>query len=160
VIPFVCGLIAVVAGNLPISVPGNLVAPPLLALIPIYFWCLVRPDLMTPAVTFIIGLAQDILCGGPPGVWTLCFVLTYAVIDRQRDSFAGLSGIGAVLGFAMAALMACVTAYAIVMVYYWRMPLVAPIISQFVITVLFYIPGAYLLGAIHRRLVGPLRGDI
>lgn len=158
-IPLVCGLLAVVAGNLPISLPDDLMAAPLLALIPVYFWCLVRPDLMTPAATFVIGVAQDILSGGPPGVWTLCFVLTYAVIDRQRDGFAGLSGVGAVLGFATAALMTCATAYAIVTVYYWRLPLAAPIISQFAITVLFYIPGAYMLGGIHRRLVGPRRGD-
>ena len=78
--------------------------PPLLALMPVYFWCLVRPDLMTPAAAFAIGLLQDMLSGGPPGVWTLSFVVTYAVIERQRDAFAGLSGLAAVLGFATAAL--------------------------------------------------------
>src|ERR1700679_3446240 len=85
-IPFVCGLLGVIIANLPISFLGGLVPAPLLALIPVYYWCLVRPDLMTPAAAFVIGMVEDILSGAPPGMWTLSFVLTYVVIDRQRDS--------------------------------------------------------------------------
>src|SRR5476649_1557441 len=107
-IPLLCGLFFVFIANIPISLLG--VPPPLLGLIPVYFWCLVRPDLMTPAATLAIGVFEDIMAGGPPGVWTLSFVLTYAVVARQRDSFAGLSGLGAVLGFATAACIACLAA--------------------------------------------------
>src|SRR6204780_4739813 len=96
-VPLLCGFLAVLISNLPVTLVGGLVPAPLLGLIPIYFWCLVRPDLMTPTATFVIGVLQDIMAGGPPGVWTLAFVLTYAVVARQRDSFAGLSGLGAVL---------------------------------------------------------------
>ena len=106
-VPFLCGVLGVILTNMPLSLGGGLVPAPLLGLIPIYFWCLMRPDLMTPAVTFAIGILQDILGGGPPGIWTLGFVLAYAVVSRQRDVFAGLSGPGAVLGFATAALITC-----------------------------------------------------
>ena len=41
-----------------------MVPAPLLALVPIYFWCLVRPDLMTPAAALMIGMAEDIMSGG------------------------------------------------------------------------------------------------
>jgi len=137
-----------------------LVPAPLLGLIPIYFWCLVRPDLMTPAATLLIGVLQDIVAGGPPGIWTLAFVVTFAVVERQRDSFAGLSGLGAVLGFATAVLIACAVAYLVTAVlYYGRMPPLGPMVGELVVTVLFYIPGAYVVGAIHRHLVGPLRSD-
>src|SRR5258708_21678523 len=108
-IPMLCGLLGVVIANIPISVLGGLVPPPLLALVPVYFWCLVRPDLMTPAVAFAIGLSEDVLSGGPPGVWTLAFVLTYALVARRRDSFAGLSGLAAVVGLAPAAPFSRVT---------------------------------------------------
>src|SRR5258707_424557 len=110
-IPMLCGLAGALIANIPISVLGGSVPAPLLALVPVYFWCLVRPDLMTPAVAFSIGFAEDVLSGGPPGVWTLAFVLTYALVARQRDSFAGLSGLAAVLGFAAAATIACIIAY-------------------------------------------------
>jgi rod shape-determining protein MreD len=157
--PLVCGLLAVLVSNLPVTLFGGLVPPPLLGLMPVYFWCLVRPDLMTPAATFAIGILQDVMAGGPPGIWTLAFVVTYAVIQHQRDAFAGLSGVAAVLGFATATLIACACAYFTIMLYYWHLPLVGASVGELVVTVLFYIPGAFVLGAIHRRLVGPLRSD-
>ena len=158
-VPLLCGLFAVLVANIPVTLVGGLVPAPLLGLIPIYFWCLVRPDLMTPAATFAIGILQDILAGGPPGVWTLAFVLTYAVVARQRDSFAGLPGLAAVLGFATAAGITCLSAYVTIALYFWLLPLLGPIVGELAITVLFYIPGAYVIGSIHRRLVGPLRTD-
>src|SRR5471030_2963078 len=84
--PLLCGLLAVILSNIPLTLMGGLVPAPLFGLVPIYYWCLVRPDLMTPAATFAIGILQDIMAGGPPGVWTLAFVVTYAVVARQRDS--------------------------------------------------------------------------
>jgi hypothetical protein len=39
------------------------------------------------------------------------------------------------------------------------MPQIAPIVAELAVTVLFYIPGALVVGVIHRRLVGPLRSD-
>ena len=158
-LPLLCGLLAVLVSNLPLSLSNGLVPAPLLGLVPVYFWCLVRPDLMTPAAVFFIGILEDIMAGGPPGVWTLSFVVTYAVIDRQRDAFAGLPGLGAVLGFATAALIACACAYFIIALYYWHLPLLAPIVAELAMTVVFFIPGAYVVGVIHRRLVGPLRSE-
>ncbi len=87
--------------------------PPLLALVPVYFWCLMRPDLMTPVVVLTIGFAEDVMSGGPPGVWTLSFVLTYGLVARYRENFAGLAGLAAVVGFAVAATFACAMAYSI-----------------------------------------------
>ena len=158
-VPFLCGLLAVMISNLPLSLTNGLIPAPLLVLVPIYFWCLVRPDLMTPAAVFGIGILQDIMAGGPPGIWTLSFVITYAVIDRQRDAFAGLPGLGAVLGFATAAFIACVSAYLIIALYYWQMPLISPIVAELAMTAVFYVPGAYAVGLIHRRMVGPLRSE-
>jgi rod shape-determining protein MreD len=158
-IPFVCAVLGVVASNIPVSIFGALVPPPMFGLMPIYFWCLVRPDLMPPFAVFVIGVLQDLLSGGQAGVWTLSFVAAYAVVDRERDSFAGLAGIGAILGFAAAMLVAGASAYAIISIYYWRLPPVAPIVVEIAISVVFYIPVAVILGVIHRRLVGPLRGD-
>jgi rod shape-determining protein MreD len=164
-VPLLCGLVCVFISNIPVSLLGGVVPPPLLALVPVYFWCLVRPDLMTPAVTLAIGLTEDILSGGPPGVWTLSFVLTYALVARQRDSFAGLSGLAAVVGFAAAAAFACASAWLTVAALAfltpgaYRPPL-SPILSELAMTVLFYVPTVYLIGWLHRALVGPMRSDI
>jgi rod shape-determining protein MreD len=159
-VPITVGLACVFIVNIPVSLLGGAVPPPLLALVPIYFWCLVRPDLMTPAVALTIGFAEDVLSGGPPGVWTLAFVLTYALVARQRDSFAGLSGLAAVLGFAAAAAICCASAYFTIAALYAHLPLLAPVLSALAMTVLFYIPAAMVVGSIHRRLVGPMRSDV
>jgi rod shape-determining protein MreD len=159
-VPLGCGLLGAFIANIPISVLGGAVPPPLLALVPVYFWCLVRPDLMTPAAALAIGFAEDVLSGGPPGVWTLAFVLTYALVARQRDSFAGLSGLVAVLGFAAAAAFACAVAWSTVAALHGHLPLLAPILSELAMTVLFYVPTVYLVAWIHHRLVGASRGDI
>lgn len=159
-VPLACGLFGAFLANIPISILGGAVPAPLLALVPVYFWCLVRPDLMTPAAALAVGFAEDVLSGGPPGVWTLAFVLTYAVVARQRDSFAGLSGLAAVLGFAAAAAFACAVAWVTAAALHGHLPLIAPIVSELAMTVLFYVPAVYVVGWIHHRMVGAARGDI
>jgi rod shape-determining protein MreD len=159
VIPVLLGLLGAVIANIPVSAFGGWMPPPLLALMPIYFWCLVRPDLMSPVWAFVIGVLQDLMSGGPPGIWAASFIAMYALLDRQRDVFAGLSGWGAVLGFATAALTVCSTAYVILAVYDWGLRPLAPFAMQFAVTVIFYVPAAFVLGFVHRRLVGPLRSD-
>ena len=42
--PLLCGLACVFIANIPVSLLDGLVPSPLLALVPVYFWCLVRPD--------------------------------------------------------------------------------------------------------------------
>jgi rod shape-determining protein MreD len=158
-LPFLCGLLGVFVANIPVSFVGGAVPPPLLGLVPVYFWCLVRPDLMTPAAAFAIGMLEDVMSGAPPGVWTLSFVAAYAVVARQRDSFAGLAGLAAVLGFSAAALVACATAYGTVALLYARLPPLGALVAELAITVACYIPGTLVTGWIHHRLVGPLRSD-
>ena len=158
-IPVLCGLLGVAITNLPFSILGSWIPSPMYALMPIYFWCLVRPDLMSPGWAFVIGVIHDILSGGPPGIWAASFVATYAVIDKQRDAFAGLSGWGAILGFATAALVACTAQYLIYSIYLWRMMPVSGSIKEFAVTSVLYIPVAFLLAWVHHRFVGPLRSE-
>ena len=58
--PFLCALAGVIVANLPVTFVGGVVPAPLFALMPVYFWCLVRPDLMTPAAALVIGIAEDV----------------------------------------------------------------------------------------------------
>ena len=158
-IPVLFGLLGVVVTNLPFSVLGNWIPSPLYALMPIYFWCLVRPDLMTPGWAFLIGVAHDVISGEPPGIWAAAFVATYAAIDKQRDAFAGLSGLGAILGFATATLVACSAHYVIFSLYRWQMMPVTGSIKELAVTSILYIPVVVVLAYVHRRFVGPLRRE-
>ncbi|MFO1248348.1 MAG: hypothetical protein U1E93_09040 [Alphaproteobacteria bacterium] len=164
-VPLLFGLTCVFIANIPVSLLGGLVPSPLLALVPVYFWCLVRPDLMTPAVALTIGFGEDVMSGGPPGVWTLAFVLTYALVARYRENFAGLSGLAAVLGFAAASLFACTTAWITVAFLAFltpglHPPPLAPMVGELAMTILFYVPTTLVAGWLHHKLVGASRGDI
>ena len=158
-VPVLFALIGVVATNLPFSLFGSWIPSPMYALMPIYYWCLVRPDLISPAWALIIGVACDVLSGGPPGIWAASFVATYAVIDKQRDAFAGLSGWGAILGFATAALIACAANYAINSICSWKLLPVNDTIKEFAVTSIMYAVVLPFLGWTHRHLVGPLRSE-
>ncbi len=158
-IPLALAILGVLLANLPISFTGNRLPVPLLGLMPVYFWCLVRPDLMSPAWAFAIGFLGDVLAPGPPGVWAASFVAAYAIVSRQRDAFASFSGLGAILGFATAALIACTADYVITCLLVWRPLPVASEISEFLTSVVLYVPIAAFLGFVHRRLVGPLRSE-
>jgi rod shape-determining protein MreD len=159
VIPLACGIAGALISNMPISIFGGNLQPPLLALMPVYFWCLIRPDLMPPWIALALGILEDMLSGGSPGVWTAAFVASYALVDRQRESFAGLAGFGAIIGFAAAMFAASATAYLVEVFLAWRFLPISALIVQFAVTIVFYIPGAALLNLIHRRLVGPLRSE-
>jgi rod shape-determining protein MreD len=159
IIPVLFSFIGVVLTNTPVSVFGSWIPSPMYALMPVYYWCLVRPDLMSPGWVLLIGLGNDVLSPAPIGVWAASFVLTYAVIDKQRDAFAGLSGWGAILGFATAALIACTAHYAINAMLAWRILPVNHSIKEFAVTSLMYGVALPLLGFVHRKVVGPLRSD-
>ncbi len=159
VLPFGCGVLGAVIANVPVSMLGGFIPPPVLAFMPVYFWCLVRPDLMPAPAALALGALEDLLSGGPMGVWAASFVAAYVLVDRERDAFAGLSGIGAILGFAAAMLLAGATAFLIVAVSYERFPPLTPVILQIAMTVLFYFPGLWLLNRMHHKLIGALRSE-
>ena len=156
-LPSFSAVLLVLVINLPVSFGGGLFPAPVLALIAVYFWALVRPDLMPPFVVLVVGLLEDLMSGGPPGVWATGFVAAYALVDRQRDNLAGLSGIAAVVGFAAAMGLAAAATFALTWIVYLRFPPLGPLLLASVVTVLFYPPIALILGWIHRRAVGALR---
>lgn len=156
-LPSVLAVLAVMLVNLPLSLTGGLLPAPQLALAPVYFWALVRPGLMPPVAALAIGLLEDLLSGGAPGVWAGGFLAAYAFADRQRDSLAGLSGAGAVLGFAAAMFVAAGVAYVLAALAYWRPPPIAPLLLQSAVTVAFYPLLVIVMGRLHRRFIGPGR---
>lgn len=159
VIPVLAGLLGAFFANMPVSLFGGTVPPPLFALMPIYYWCLVRPDLMPAGAVFAIGLAEDLLSAGPPGVWAMSFLVCYAIIERQRDIFAGLAGAGAILGFGAVMFIASGVAYVIVSVLSSRMVPFGSLVLEIAVSVLFYLPALWVMNGIQHRLIGPLRSE-
>jgi rod shape-determining protein MreD len=157
--PVLVAILTVMIVDLPISVTGGLLPVPQLALIPVYYWVLLRPDLMSPLAVLGIGLFQDLLSGGPPGLWAAGYLAAYAFADRQRDTLAGLAGIGAVSGFVAAMCIAAATAYVLAMIVFWGPVPSTPLLLQCMVTIIFYPLMAWIMGFIYHGFVGPMRRD-
>jgi rod shape-determining protein MreD len=156
-VPFLCGLLGAVIANFPISFFGGVLPPPLLAWMPLYFWALVRPDLVPPASVFALGLIQDFLSGGPLGIWAASFLAGYAVVDSQRDNFASLSGWAAIMGFAIATLIVNLCAYLLAAAAFLRFPDTLPILASWITSIVLYIPAIVVMGVLHRNFIGSRR---
>ena len=56
-------------------------------------------------------------------------------------------------------MVAVTTAFAVVALYYWRLPHVAPVAATLAANVLWFIPALWLMTKTQHHVVGPLRGD-
>lgn len=111
--PSAVTLFLVLLAAIPLHIPGFARVAPILALIGIYHWTLYRPDLMPARAVFLIGLLQDIVGGGPLGLYTTVFVIAYGITMSQARFFSGKGFVVLWAGFAAVALAATVLAWLI-----------------------------------------------
>lgn len=86
-LPIATTVLAALIVILPVRVPGYAALTPAFTLMAVYHWTIYRPDLLPPAGLFAVGLAQDLLGGGPVGVGALWLLLARAAVLRQRRYF-------------------------------------------------------------------------
>lgn len=88
-LPLGLSLLAVLLTAAPTRLPGFAAIMPVLPLICVYYWAIFRPDLMSPATAFLLGLAADLVGGTPLGVSSLVFVAVQGTCASQRRFFLG-----------------------------------------------------------------------
>jgi rod shape-determining protein MreD len=99
--PVAITFMLVLLAAVPSHVPGLARIMPLLALIGVYHWTAYRPDLMPARAVFAIGLFQDIVGGGPLGLYAAVFLLVHGAIVWQARFLVG-KGFGMLwIGFAL-----------------------------------------------------------
>jgi rod shape-determining protein MreD len=76
--------VAALLSILPVHAPGYAALSPAFTLMALYHWTVYRPDLLPPSGLFAIGLAQDLLGGGPVGVGALTLLIARAAVLRGR----------------------------------------------------------------------------
>ncbi|NBC96995.1 MAG: rod shape-determining protein MreD [Deinococcus-Thermus bacterium] len=88
-LPLVLALFAVLVDLAPRPAGGGGGLAPFLTLAIVYFWSVYRPDLMTYAAVFTVGLVYDVLSGQPLGATALALLLGRGVlIARHRFFYA------------------------------------------------------------------------
>lgn len=131
-----CMLIAVLPGIMPY---WSDVAPAL-ALIPLYYWSIYRPDLIGMTSAFLLGVLQDMLTGVPLGVNALLFVLIQAVVSGQRRFFLAKPFFVAWWGFAMVIAVALPIKYLLVAMLYGDFTPLSNLVFHMLLTAAMFPP--------------------
>lgn len=103
-IPFGFGVFLVLAGSLPLYIPGYGPVAANFVLMAVFYWAVYRPDLLPPTSVFVIGLLQDFIVGAAPGTNALVLLLVHAGVVSQGRVFRTKSFVVMWWGFAIVAL--------------------------------------------------------
>lgn len=142
-VPAAAAVALVLLSAMPLHVPGLARVMPLLALVGVYHWSAYRPDLMPAPVVFALGLFQDIVGGGPLGLYAAVFLLVHGGVVSQARFFVGkgfavlwfgfalMAGAGAVVAWVATALFNAALVDAWALLYQYLLTLgVFPILSR------------------------------
>lgn len=144
-IPTLTTLFCVFAGVIPAGIPGFSTVSPLFSVAAIFFWVVSRPNLMPPAAVFAIGLLQDVLSGGPIGLWALTLLMVQYLSLSQRRFVAGEPfGMGWI-GFSAIVAGAAALTWVGACIYYGVLFSPASVLIQAALTILVYPAVAWIL---------------
>ncbi|MEQ1888322.1 MAG: rod shape-determining protein MreD [Alphaproteobacteria bacterium] len=154
-LPAVTTILCVLAGIIPAGVPGFSTVSPLFSVAAIFFWVVARPNLMPPAAVFGIGLLQDILSGGPIGLWALTLLLVqYLSLSQRRFVVGQTFGLGWI-GLSSIVIGAACLAWLGACLYYGELFSAAPVLVQAALTILVYPAVAWVLVGISSWMPKP-----
>lgn len=153
VAPFVIGLVCVLLSFVPF---GRIVGSPLtpaFALMAIYYWAIVRPEMFPPLAVFAVGLLFDLLSGGIIGLWAFVYVVTYAVVISQRMLVVNAPFSVFWFGFAVAATFASAIAWLVVSLFHGMAVPPVPLMRHMVLTVAVFPIFVMIFGRIQTRVL-------
>lgn len=151
-LPFLVGVFCVLLSFVPFGMVFGTSAVPAFGLMAVYYWAVTRPEVFPSYAILTVGLLFDLLSAGPIGLWALVYTVVYGVVVSQRTLFFGRTFFVFWAGFAAACIVAGVFAWAVGSVYFTRVLSPAPIVTQLMVTIIFYPPFAAFFGWVQDRL--------
>lgn len=151
--PFALTFLIVLVGMLPVRLPDLAPVVPLLTLAAVFYWFVHRPDLMPAWAVFLIGVFNDLLTGGLPGVGVLALLFVCVVVSLQRRLFARGSFLILWFGFALVAAGAMLVTWALHCLLLGTMLDPRPALFQYLTTVAAYPCLAWLFAQTQRTVL-------
>lgn len=147
----VAGLISII----PVRAPGYAALTPAFTLMAAYHWTIYRPDLLPPSVLFGVGLAEDLLTGGPVGVTPLLLLVARGVVLNYRRYFVNRGFAFVWAGFTVLAAGG--------MLFLWGVHCALDLtildfrstLFRTVLTIASFPAASFLIGRAQRALIGP-----
>lgn len=151
--PMLLGLLGVIFLSLPLRLFEGALPTPIIPLVVVFFWSIYSPAHMPSVSVFLIGLLQDLLTGGPLGLWAVVYLVTQFVVMSQRSYFLGREQKVVWLGFTLAAAAASLILWLVMSLMSGVLLPVRGLLAQMAATVLIYPVFGIAFGEIHRRVL-------
>ena len=151
--PTLLGIIGVLILAAPIRFFEGFGPTPILPLVIVFFWSVYGPDYMPPLSVFLIGLLQDLLTGGPLGLWPAVYLVTQFIVLSQRAYFLGREQKVVWLGFALASVGAGLILWLVMSLMSGVLLPVGHLLLQLAATVVIYPLFGIAFGELHRRVL-------
>ena len=151
--PAALGVMGAIILSLPLRPFEGFLPTPIIPLVIVFFWSLYGPDLLPAPSVFAIGLLQDLLTGGPLGLWAIVYLATQWVVLSQRSYFLGREQRVVWLGFALAASASGVILWLVMSLMSGALLPIWALVAQLFATVLVYPLFAIAFGHLHRRVL-------
>ncbi|MFZ3035127.1 MAG: rod shape-determining protein MreD [Parvibaculum sp.] len=152
-LPFVIGVFCVLLSFVPVGRIFGMTGMPAFALMAIYYWAVVRPDMFPVYAVFAVGLLTDLLSGGPIGLWAFTYVLVYIVVLTQRFLMANAPFSVFWFGFFVVGMITGVVSWAIASIAFGMFLPVSPVLTYILVTVAVFPLFSFLFGRIERRIL-------
>lgn len=97
--------------GMPVRIAGLPLPEPVIAMVPVFAWAVIRPSIIAPFAILLMGLFLDLFWGSPMGLWALSLLVSYGVVLSARSMlvgqsrammwawFAGSTGVAMLAGF-------------------------------------------------------------
>jgi rod shape-determining protein MreD len=118
----------------------------------VFFWSLYRPDLLTPAAAFLVGLIHDGLAGLPLGLTSLLLLLIRQLVVTQQRFFLPRSFLVIWFCFLLVASTACLARWLLACLWWAEALPGRPALFELALTIAFYPPIGWALSQVHNRV--------
>lgn len=143
--PLMSSLVLVLLGSMPLYVGHVGAVMPQLGVAAVFYWTIYRPDLMTYAAAFAVGLVADIVSGAPLGASALAVLVVRRIVLAQRRYLIGKPFHVLWSGFFLAAFAAAAISWLAASLYLVHMADVMPLLVRTLMSVVLFPPVAWLL---------------
>lgn len=151
--PTLLGLAGVLVLVLPLRLGEGALPTPIIPLVVVFFWSIYSPDFMPSPSVFLIGLLQDLLTGGPLGLWAMVYLVTQFVVTSQRSYFLGREQKVVWLGFVLAAVGASLILWLVMSLMSGGLLPLRALAGQVFVTILIYPVFGLAFRELHQRVL-------
>lgn len=151
--PTLLGVIGALMLASPLRLFQGSLPTPLIPLVVVYFWSLYSPGHLPAASIFTIGLIQDLLSGGPLGLWPAIYLAVQYIALSQQSYFLGREVHVVWMGFAVAAMIVSVILWLFMSLFSGALLPIGGLVLQMMTTIAVYPVFAIVFGSLHRRVV-------